>query len=45
MEKNCRLKKKDETRNYLIKEINQNEMMSKKHKRGSYDFKLYETPS
>ena len=26
-----RLKNKDETRNYLIEEINQNELMSKKH--------------
>ena len=26
-----RLKKKDEIRNYLIEEINQNELMSKKH--------------
>ena len=28
-----RLKNIDETRNYLIKEINQNELMSKKHKK------------
>ena len=28
-----RLKDTDETRNYLIEEINQNELMSKKHKR------------
>ena len=28
-----RLKKVDEIRNYLIKEINQNELMSKKHKK------------
>ena len=28
-----RLKKIDETRNYLIQEINQNELMSKKHKK------------
>ena len=28
-----RLKKKDETRNYLIEEINQNKLMSKKHKK------------
>ena len=27
-----RLKNTDETRNYLIQEINQNELMSKKHK-------------
>ena len=29
--KEFRLKNIDETRNYLIKEINQNELMSKKH--------------
>ena len=29
----CRLKNIDETRNYLIKEINQNELFSKKHKK------------
>ena len=28
-----RLKKKDEIRNYLIEEINQNELMNKKHKK------------
>ena len=28
-----RLKNIDKTRNYLIKEINQNELMSKKHKK------------
>ena len=28
-----RLKNVDETRNYFIKEINQNELMSKKHKK------------
>ena len=28
-----RLKNKDETRNYLTKEINQNELMIKKHKK------------
>ena len=28
-----RLKKIDEVRNYLIKEINQNKLMSKKHKK------------
>ena len=27
-----RMKNMDETRNYLIEEINQNELMSKKHK-------------
>ena len=32
MEKEFRLKKIDETRNYLIAEIKQNEMMSKKYK-------------
>ena len=29
----CRLKNIDETRNYFIKEINQNELRSKKHKK------------
>ena len=28
----CRLKKIDEIRNYLIQKINRNELMSKKHK-------------
>ena len=28
-----RLKNMDETRNYLIKEINKNELISKKHKK------------
>ena len=28
-----RLKKKDETRNYFLEEIEQNELMSKKHKK------------
>ena len=28
-----RLKNTDETRNYLVEEINQNELMSKKHKK------------
>ena len=28
-----RLKKKDEIRNYLIDELNQNELMSKKHEK------------
>ena len=29
----CRLKKVDETRNYLVEEINQNELMGKEHKK------------
>ena len=29
-----RLKKIDETRNYFIEEVNQNELMSKRHKKG-----------
>ena len=33
MNKEFRLKKKDEIRNYLIEELNQNELMSKKHKK------------
>ena len=28
-----RLKNTDETRNYLVEEINQNELLSKKHKK------------
>ena len=32
MNQELRLKKIDEIRNYLIEEINQNELMSKKHK-------------
>ena len=32
MNQEFRLKKIDEIRNYLIEEINQNELMSKKHK-------------
>ena len=35
-----RLKKIDEIRNYLIEEINQHELISKKHKK-SIEFKLY----
>ena len=33
MDQEFRLKKIDERRNYLIKEINQNELISKKHKK------------
>ena len=33
MNHECRLKKIDEIRNYLIEEINRNELMSKKHKK------------
>ena len=33
-----RLKSLDETRNYLIEEINQNELMSKKHKQVFLEF-------
>ena len=33
MSQEFRLKNIDETRNYLIKEINRNELMSKKHKK------------
>ena len=32
MNQECRVKKMDEIRNYLIEEINQNELMSKKDK-------------
>ena len=33
MNQELRLKKIDEIRNYLIEEINRNELMSKKHKK------------
>ena len=33
MNQEFRLKKKDEIRNYLIEELNQNELMSEKHKK------------
>ena len=33
MSQEFRLKNTDETRNYLIEEINRNELMSKKHKK------------
>ena len=36
-----KLKNIEEARNYLIQEIGQNELMSKKHKKGLYDSKLY----
>ena len=36
-----RLKNMDETRNYLTEDINRNELVSKKHKNGLYNFKLY----
>ena len=36
-----RLRNTDETRNYFLEEIKQNELMSKKHKNGFYNFKLY----
>ena len=36
-----RLKNTDETRNCFIEEINQNELISKKHKITYYYFKLY----
>ena len=32
MSQECRLKKTDEKRNYFLKEIEQNELISKKHK-------------
>ena len=35
-----RFKNIEETRNYFIKEIGQNELMSNKHKKGLYDSKL-----
>ena len=33
MSQECRLKKTDEKRNYFLKEIEQNELISKKHKK------------
>ena len=36
-----RLKNIDETRNYFIEEIKQNELMSKKHKKVCTTLKLY----
>ena len=35
-----RFKNIEETRNYFIKEIDQNELMSNKHKKDLYDSKL-----
>ena len=39
--KEFRLKNIDETRYYFIKEIKQNELMSKKHRKGCAKFNLY----
>ena len=36
-----RLKNTDKTRDYFIKEIKQNELMSKKHKMTLYNFNLH----
>ena len=36
-----RLKKIDEIRNYLIEEINQNKLTSKKHEKSLQSFELY----
>ena len=35
-----RLKNVEETRNYFVEEIEQNELMSNKHKKGFYNCKL-----
>ena len=43
MNQEFRLKKTDEIRNYLIEEINQNELMIKKHKKVCKSFELYLT--
>ena len=40
-----RLKNTDETRNYFLEKIKQNELMSKKHKKGLYKSKWYWTLS
>ena len=37
----CKLENINETRNYFIKEINQNELMSRKHEKRLYGRKLY----
>ena len=39
--KEFRLKNIDETRYYFIKEIKQNELMSKKHRKACAKFNLY----
>ena len=36
-----RLKNIDETRNYFLKEIEKNELMSRKHKKNLHNSKLY----
>ena len=36
-----RLKNIDETRNYFLKEIEKNELMSRKHKKSLHNSKLY----
>ena len=36
-----RLKNIDETRNYLVEEINQNELISEKYKKALYNSKPY----
>ena len=43
MNQEFRLKKTDEIRNYLIEEINQNELMIKKLKKVCKSFELYLT--
>ena len=40
-----RLRNTDDTRNYFLEEIKQNELTSKKHENGFYNFKLYWTLS
>ena len=41
MNQGFRLKNIDETRNYFLKEIEENEAMSRKHKKGFYNSNLY----
>ena len=36
-----RLKNIEEIKRFFIKEVDQNELMSKKHKKGFYNLKLY----
>ena len=41
MNQGFRLKNIDETRNYFLKEIEENEAMSRKHKKSFYNSNLY----
>ena len=45
MSQEIRLKKIDETTNYFLEEIKQNDLTSRKHKKSLYNSKLYSTLS